>query len=132
MISHVFIDRPRLAIVISLVITIAGLIAMLVIPTAQFPDIVPPEVSVDATYAGANARTVEETVGQVVESKVTGVDKMIYMKSTSSDDGRYVLTATFALGTNPDLNTVNTQTRVQQATPQLPEEVQRQGVKVEK
>ena len=132
MISHVFIDRPRLAIVIALVITIAGLIAMLVIPTAQFPDIVPPEVSVEATYAGANARTVEETVGQVVESKVTGVDKMIYMKSTSSDDGRYVLTATFALGTNPDLNTVNTQTRVQQATPQLPEEVQRQGVKVEK
>ncbi len=132
MFSHIFIDRPRLAIVISLVITIAGTIAMLVIPTAQFPEIVPPEVSATASYPGASAEVVEETVAQVIESKVTGVDKMIYMKSTSGDDGSYSLTVSFEVGTDPDLNTVNTQTRVQQATPQLPEEVQRQGVKVEK
>jgi HAE1 family hydrophobic/amphiphilic exporter-1 len=132
MISHVFIDRPRLAIVISIVITIAGLIALFVIPTAQFPEIVPPQVTVSAAYPGANAEVVEETVAQVIESRVTGVDNMLYMKSTSGDDGAYTLNVTFGVGTNPDLNTVNTQTRVQQAIPQLPEEVQRQGVKVEK
>jgi HAE1 family hydrophobic/amphiphilic exporter-1 len=132
MISHVFIDRPRLAVVISIVITIAGLIAMTVIPTAQFPDIVPPQVGVSATFPGANSRVVEETVAQVLESRVTGVDRMIYMKSTSDDTGSYNLNVTFEVGTNPDLNTVNTQTRVQQAVAQLPEEVQRQGVSVEK
>jgi hydrophobic/amphiphilic exporter-1 (mainly G- bacteria), HAE1 family len=132
MISHVFIDRPRLALVISIVITIAGLIALTAIPTAQFPDIVPPQVGITASYPGANAKVVEETVAQVIESKVNGVDNMIYMKSTSSDDGEYSLNVTFAVGTNPDLNTVNAQTRVQQAVAQLPEEVQRQGVKVEK
>ena len=132
MISHVFIDRPRLALVISIVITIAGLIALTAIPTAQFPDIVPPQVGITASYPGANAKVVEETVAQVIESKVNGVDNMIYMKSTSSDDGDYTLNVTFAVGTNPDLNTVNAQTRVQQAVAQLPEEVQRQGVKVAK
>lgn len=132
MISHLFIDRPRLAIVISLVISIAGLIALLVIPIAQFPEIVPPQVKVSTNYPGANAKVVEETVAQVVELKVVGVDKMIYMKSTSGDDGAYNLNVTFEVGTDPDLNTVNTQTRVQQAVPQLPEEVQRQGVKTEK
>ena len=89
MISHVFIDRPRLAMVISVVITIAGLIAMTAIPTAQFPEIVPPQVGISTAYPGANAKVVEETVAQVIEAKVTGVDNMIYMKSTSSDDGRY-------------------------------------------
>ena len=132
MISHIFIDRPRLALVISIVITIAGLIALTAIPTAQFPDIVPPQVGITASYPGANAKVVEETVAQVIESKVNGVDNMIYMKSTSSDDGDYTLNVTFAVGTNPDLNTVNAQTRVQQAVAQLPEEVQRQGVKVAK
>ncbi|MCW5698643.1 MAG: multidrug efflux RND transporter permease subunit [Rhodospirillales bacterium] len=132
MISAVFIDRPRLAIVISLVITIAGIIAILAIPTAQFPDIVPPQVQVTTSYPGSSAAVVEETVAQPIESKVTGVSDMMYMKSVSGNDGSYKLTVTFALGTDPDINTVNVQTRVQQALPQLPEEIQRQGVVVKK
>ena len=132
MISAVFIDRPRLAIVISLVLTIAGLIAIMAIPTAQFPDIVPPQVKVTTSYPGSNAAVVEATVAQPIESKVTGVDKMLYMKSVSGNDGSYTLTVTFDLGTDPDINTVNVQTRVQQALPQLPEETQRQGVIVKK
>jgi HAE1 family hydrophobic/amphiphilic exporter-1 len=132
MISSVFIDRPRLAIVISLVITIAGIIAIGAIPTAQFPDIVPPQVKVTTTYPGASAAVIEATVAQPIESKVTGVDKMLYMKSVSGNDGSYALTVTFELGTDPDINTVNVQTRVQQALPQTPEEVQRQGVVVKK
>lgn len=132
MISATFIDRPRLAIVISVVITIAGIIAILAIPTAQFPDIVPPQVRVTTTYPGASATVVEETVAQPIESKITGVQDMLYMKSVSGNDGSYKLTVTFALGTDPDINTVNVQTRVQQALPQLPEEIQRQGVVVSK
>ena len=87
MISSVFIHRPRLAIVISVVITIAGVIALGVLPVAQFPDIVPPQVQVTATYPGASAQAVEESVAQVIESRVNGVDRMIYMKSTSGGDG---------------------------------------------
>jgi HAE1 family hydrophobic/amphiphilic exporter-1 len=132
MISDVFIDRPRLSIVISVVLTIAGLIAITAIPVAQFPDIVPPQVSVTTSYPGASAAVVESTVGQPVESKVNGVDKMLYMKSSSANDGSYTLTVSFALGTDPDINTVNVQNRVNQATAQLPEEVKRQGLTVKK
>ena len=132
MISDVFIDRPRLSIVISVVLTIAGLIAITAIPVAQFPDIVPPQVSVTTSYPGASAAVVESTVGQPIESKVNGVDKMLYMKSSSANDGSYTLTVSFALGTDPDINTVNVQNRVNQATAQLPEEVKRQGVTVKK
>jgi HAE1 family hydrophobic/amphiphilic exporter-1 len=132
MISDVFIDRPRLSIVISVVLTIAGLIAITAIPVAQFPDIVPPQVSVTTSYPGASAAVVESTVGQPIESKVNGVDKMLYMKSSSANDGSYTLTVSFALGTDPDINTVNVQNRVNQATAQLPEEVKRQGLTVKK
>ena len=132
MISDVFIDRPRLSIVISVVLTIAGLIAITAIPVAQFPDIVPPQVSVTTSYPGASAAVVESTVGQPIESKVNGVDKMLYMKSSSANDGSYTLTVSFALGTDPDINTVNVQNRVNQATAQLPEEAQRQGLTVKK
>ncbi|MCI0429065.1 MAG: efflux RND transporter permease subunit [Rhodospirillales bacterium] len=132
MLSSVFIDRPRLAIVISIVITLAGLIALTSIPVAQFPDIVPPQVQVTARYPGAGAEVVETTVAQPIESQVVGVDRMIYMKSTSGNDGSYTLTVSFAVGTDPDINTVNVLNRVQLATPQLPEEVSRQGVTVKK
>jgi hydrophobe/amphiphile efflux-1 (HAE1) family protein len=132
MLSSVFIDRPRLAAVISLVITIAGLVAMTQIPVAQFPDIVPPQISVTASYAGASAEVVETTVGQPIESRVIGVDNMLYMKSTSGNDGSYSLTVTFAVGTNPDINAVNVQNRVSLAEAQLPQEVRNQGISVTK
>ena len=132
MLSSLFVDRPRLAIVIAIVTTIAGLLALYAIPFAQYPDIVPPQVSVTTAYPGANSAVVESTVAQVIEAQVVGVDKMIYMKSTSGDDGSYTLTASFELGTNPDINTVNVNNRVQVAFPNLPPEVQRQGVTVKK
>ena len=132
MISSVFVDRPRLAIVIAFVITIAGALALLQIPVAQFPDIVPPQVTVSANFPGASAEVVESSVAQPLEAQVVGVDKMLYMKSTSGNDGSYTLTVSFALGTNPDINTVNVNNRVQTALSQLPTEVQAQGLTVQK
>lgn len=132
MLSAIFVDRPRLAIVIAIVTTIAGLLALYALPLAQYPDIVPPQVSVTTTYQGASAAVVESTVAQVIEAQVVGVDKAIYMKSTSGDDGSYALTVSFELGTDPDINTVNVNNRVQVAMASLPPEVQRQGVTVKK
>src|SRR3954453_9986158 len=132
MISKVFVDRPRLAVVIAIVMVIAGAISLKQIPLAQFPDIVPPQVEVTARFPGASAETVEATVGQLLESKVVGVDKMIYMKSTSGNDGSYTLLVSFALGTDPDQNTVNVNNRVQLAVPRLPAEVQQQGLSIKK
>ena len=132
MISAVFIRRPRLALVISIVITVAGLIALTALPVAQFPDIVPPQVQVRANYPGASAAAVEASVAQVIEAQVNGVERMIYMKSTSGSDGSYTLTVSFSVGSNPDLNTVNVMNRVNQATSQLPAEVQQVGVTVQK
>jgi hydrophobe/amphiphile efflux-1 (HAE1) family protein len=132
MISSVFIDRPRLAIVIAIVVTLGGLLALTRIPVAQLPDIVPPQVEVTATYPGASAEVLEATVAQPLESKIVGVDKMIYMKSTSGNDGTYTLVVSFELGTDPDIDTVNVNNRVQTALAQLPQEVQLQGIKVQK
>src|SRR5712671_3698959 len=132
MLSSVFIDRPRLAVVISIVITVAGLVALLQIPIAQFPNIVPPQIAVTASYAGASAEVVEATVAQPIEARVVGVDNMLYMKSTSGSDGSYTLTVTFAVGTDPDLNTVKVQNRVGLAEAQLPAEVRAQGISVTK
>lgn len=132
MISSVFVDRPRLSIVISIVITIAGLIAIKAIPLAQFPDIVPPQVQVTASYPGAGAAVVEATVAQPIESQVVGVDNMLYMKSNSGNDGSYSLTVSFAVGSDPDINTVNVQNRVSLAEAKLPDEVKRSGLSVKK
>ena len=132
MLSGVFIDRPRLAFVISIVIALAGIIAIRAIPVAQFPDIVPPQVQVTGSYPGANAEVVEATVAQPVEQQIVGVSDMLYMQSTSAADGSYNLTVTFALGTDPDINTVNVQNRVSLAEPSLPEEVRRQGLTAQK
>jgi len=132
MISELFIDRPRLAIVIAIVISLAGLLALSRIPVAQLPDIVPPQVQVSAAYPGASAAVLEATVAQPIESKVVGVDRMLYMKSTSGADGSYNLTVSFALGTDPDINTVNVNNRVQTSMASLPVEVQLQGLTVQK
>jgi multidrug efflux pump len=132
LISAIFIDRPRLAIVIAIVITIAGGLALTRIPVAQFPDIVPPQVQVSATYPGASAAVVEASVAQPIEAQVVGVDKMIYMKSTSGNDGSYNLTVSFNLGSDPDIDTVNVNNRVQTALAQLPSEVQQEGLTVQK
>ncbi|MBM3646936.1 MAG: efflux RND transporter permease subunit [Alphaproteobacteria bacterium] len=131
-ISSLFIRRPRLAFVVSTVITIAGLLALAVLPVAQFPDIVPPQVRVVASYPGASAQAVEESVAQVIEGQVNGVEKMIYMKSTSGGDGSYQLTISFEVGSNPDLNTVNVTNRVNAVLALLPPEVQRLGVTTKK
>ncbi len=132
MISAVFVDRPRLAIVIAIIMTLAGALAMMRIPVAQFPDIVPPQVQVTTRYPGASASVVEATVAQPLEALVNGADRMIYMKSNSANDGSYGLTVSFELGTNADINTVNVNNRVQAALSRLPQEVQRQGVTVQK
>ena len=132
MISSVFIDRPRLAIVIAIVIAVGGVLALMRIPVSQLPDIVPPQVEITARYPGASAEVLEATVAQPLESKIIGVDKMIYMKSTSGNDGTYTLVVSFELGTNPDIDTVNVNNRVQTVISQLPQEVQLQGIKVQK
>ena len=132
MFSAIFVDRPRLAIVIAIVITIAGALAISRIPVAQFPDLVPPQVQVSTTYPGASASVVEAAVAQPLESQIVGVDKMLYMKSNSGNDGSYNLTVSFALGTDPDIDTVNVNNRVQAALSRLPQEVQKQGITAQK
>ncbi|MGO9462180.1 MAG: efflux RND transporter permease subunit [Rhodomicrobium sp.] len=132
MLSSIFVDRPRLAIVIAIVTTIAGALSLLVIPVSQYPDVVPPQVSVTTNYPGASAAIVDATIAQPIEAQVVGVDKMIYMKSVSGNDGSYTLTASFELGTDPDINTVNVNNRVQVALSKLPQDVQKQGVTVKK
>jgi hydrophobe/amphiphile efflux-1 (HAE1) family protein len=131
MISGVFITRPRLAIVISLVITIAGLLSLLGIPVAQYPSITPPVVQVSASYPGADASTIAQTVGAPIEQQVNGVEGMMYMSSTSSSSGTYTLQVTFEVGTDPDIAQVNTQNRVSLATSQLPAVVNSLGVNVQ-
>ncbi len=132
MISGYFIDRPIFASVISAFIVIAGLAALRVLPVAQYPDILPPEVEVRAFYPGANAETVAQTVAAPLDQAINGVDGMLYLRSASASNGALNQTVTFAIGTDPDLAAINVNNRVQSALATLPEEVRRQGVQVTK
>ncbi|HEY5238432.1 MAG TPA: efflux RND transporter permease subunit [Rhizomicrobium sp.] len=130
--SQFFIERPVFAWVIAIVIALMGILAIQILPITQYPTIAPPAVTISATYAGASAETVQNSVTQVIEQQLTGVDNLLYFSSSSSSSGQVSITATFAPGTNPDIAQVQVQNKVQQATPTLPLEVQQQGVVVQK
>jgi HAE1 family hydrophobic/amphiphilic exporter-1 len=128
----VFIERPVLATVISILLVIMGALALWKLPLQQFPDIAPPVVQVTAVYPGANAETLLRSVAPSLEESINGVEHMMYMSSTASNDGSLVISVNFQLGTDPDQAAVNVQNRVAQATSQLPAEVVQQGVTVAK
>ena len=126
-----FIHRPIFATVLSLLMLVAGGVALFVLPIDQYPSITPPTIQVNAVYPGANAETIAQTVGIPIEQQVNGVDNMIYMSSTSSSSGGYQLTVTFEVGTDIDMAAVLVQNRVNIAMNSLPSEVVQQGVTVQ-
>jgi multidrug efflux pump len=130
--SRYFIDRPIFAWVIAIVIMLAGVLAIRTLPISQYPPIAPPAVSISATYPGASAKTLEDTVTQVIEQKMKGIDHLTYMSSTSDSSGSVTITLTFDAGTDPDIAQVQVQNKLALATPLLPQEVQKQGVQVAK
>ncbi|MBV8607716.1 MAG: efflux RND transporter permease subunit, partial [Singulisphaera sp.] len=130
--TRFFIDRPIFSWVISIVILLAGAVASFLLPVAQYPDITPPTVTVSASYPGANAQVVADSVAAPIEQQVNGVDHMMYMSSQSTNDGNYTLTVTFEIGTDPNMNQVLVQNRVSLAMAQLPTQVQTLGISVKK
>src|SRR3977135_3641303 len=132
MFSRFFIDRPIFASVLSIVITLAGGIAVFTLPIAQYPEITPPTVEVSAAYPGANSQVVADTVAAPIEQQVNGVENMMYMSSQCTNDGNYTLTITFKLGTDLNIAQVLVQNRVSLAQPTLPELVKRRGISVKK
>src|SRR3954470_23793691 len=130
--THLFIDRPILATVVSVFITLIGLGALFFLPVAQYPEIVPPTVQVTTVYPGASAEVVAQTVATPLEQQINGVEDMIYMSSQSTGDGRLTVTVTFRIGTDLNVAQMLTQNRVQDALPRLPEDVRRLGVQVRK
>ncbi|MDP2507272.1 efflux RND transporter permease subunit [Oceanobacter sp. 3_MG-2023] len=130
--AQFFIDRPIFAWVVAIMIMVAGGLAVMNLPIQQYPTIAPPAVSIEATYPGASAQTLEDSVTQVIEQNMTGLDGLLYMSSNSSSSGRATITLTFAAGMDPDIAQVQVQNKLSQAEPLLPEEVQRQGVAVSK
>ena len=127
-----FIHRPVFAWVLAIIMMIAGGLAILQLPIAQYPTIAPPAVAISATYPGADAQTVQDTVTQVIEQNMNGIDNLMYMSSTSDSAGSVTITLTFKSGTDPDIAQVQVQNKLQQAMPMLPESVQRQGLQVSK
>src|SRR6266436_2058300 len=132
MISRFFIDRPIFASVLSIVIALTGGIALLSLPIAQYPPISPPSVQVSISYPGASAQVVADTVAAPIEQQVNGVEGMLYMSSQMGNDGSYTLAVTFDIGTDLDTALVIVQNRVQLALPQLPTQVQKQGITIRK
>ena len=132
MLSRVFIDRPVLAWVISILIMLGGAAGIRTLPVEQYPDIAPPSVNVRANYPGASAETLESSVTQVIEQQLTGIDGLIYFSSNSSASGAATVTVTFQQGTDADIAQVQVQNKVQQALPRLPQAVQQQGLVVTK
>ncbi|HVT28049.1 MAG TPA: efflux RND transporter permease subunit, partial [Lacipirellulaceae bacterium] len=130
--SRFFIERPVFAWVIAIVIMLAGILSILTLPISQYPAIAPPAVSVNAFYPGASAETLQNSVTQVIEQQLSGIDNLLYFSSSSSSSGQVTITATFAAGTNPDIAQVQVQNKVTQATTRLPQEVQQQGITVAK
>src|SRR6202521_307679 len=130
--AHIFIDRPILATVLSVFVTLVGLGALAFLPVAQYPEIVPPTVQVTTIYPGASAETVSRTVATPLEQEINGVENMLYMSSQSTGDGKLTITVTFQIGTDLNVAQMLTQNRVQDALPRLPEDVQRLGVQVRK
>src|SRR4029077_10376017 len=132
MFTRFFIDRPIFATVLSVLVVLAGLVALSSLPVAQYPNITPPTVEVSAVYTGANARIVADTVASPIEEQVNGVEDMMYMSSTCANDGTYSLTVTFKPGVDLNIAQVLVQNRVNLAAPKLPAEVARRGVLVKK
>ena len=132
MTSHFFIDRPIFASVISIIIVVVGLVALQALPIAQFPEITPPVVQIDADYPGASAEVVADSVARPIEVQIPGIDNLLYYDSTSTNDGHMTIRLTFEIGTNVDIAQVQTQNREKLAEPQLPPEVVRQGISVKK
>ena len=130
--ANFFIRRPIFAWVLAIILMMAGALAILQLPVAQYPTIAPPAVSVSANYPGADAQTVQDTVTQVIEQNMNGIDNLMYMSSTSDSAGSVTITLTFQSGTDPDIAQVQVQNKLQLATPLLPQEVQQQGISVEK
>jgi multidrug efflux pump len=130
--SKFFIDRPIFAWVIALVIMLAGGLSILSLPVNQYPAIAPPAIAVQVSYPGASAETVQDTVVQVIEQQMNGIDNLRYISSESNSDGSMTITVTFEQGTDPDIAQVQVQNKLQLATPLLPQEVQRQGIRVTK
>ena len=132
MLSKFFIDRPIFAWVVAIMVMLAGLLAIKALPVSQYPPIAPPQISIIALYPGASAQTVQDTVTQVIEQKLNGIDNLIYMSSTSDSAGAVAINLTFKAGTDPNIAQVQVQNKLQLATPLLPQEVQRQGIQVVK
>lgn len=130
--SRIFIERPIFAWVLAIITMLAGIGAIYLLPVEQYPDVAPPQVNIRATFPGASAETLENSVTQIIEQQLTGIDGLLYFNSSSTSRGQVTISATFEKGTDPDIAQVQVQNQVQQALARLPQQVQQQGLRVTK